>query len=515
MRRRAMRCLRLVVLTALVGVGCGLGSLAASAAPATSMDSPAASKDSRAASKDSRAASKDSSGSKVDENSFGPKVDDELAALAASPSVTSDTELHVIILGKEDQSGNSKLKLRHKLGLIGGESGTVSIAGLLALSHQKGVKYVALDSPMQATSAGAPVAFPNLASLYPTVDGFQAAWDLGYTGAGVGVAVIDSGTTLAADFGSRLTQVTLTGQTTSVDTYGHGSFVTSVVGGASADGRYVGVAPGVSLYGIDALSSTGTVYSSDVIAGLSWVAANAAADNIRVVNISLAETIPSSYLSSALDSAIEQLWRTGVVVVVSAGNLGPDTMLYAPANDPFVITVGATDTQDTATTSDDTVASFSSSGVTQDGFTKPELLAPGRHTVAMLPPGTTLGQRAPAANVIAPGYGMMSGTSFAAPQVAGAVALALQEHADWTPDQVKWALMQTARSVTGATSGALDIAALVRFAGTPALANVGVAPAPLQPGSIITGTPTSSSWNTSGWNTSGWNTSGWNSYTWD
>jgi serine protease AprX len=324
------------------------------------------------------------------------------------------------------------------------------------------------------------------------------------------VAVIDSGTVAAGDFGARLTQVVLPGQTTAVDTYGHGAFVTSVLAGSSADGRYVGIAPGTTIYGINTLNSSGTLYSSDVIAGLNWVASNAAAKNIRVVNISLAETVASSYLTSALDSAVEQVWRAGVVVVTSAGNLGGSSSLYAPANDPFVITVGATDSNDTASTSDDTMATFSSTGTTQDGFAKPDILAPGRHVIGLLPSSTTLGAAAPAANIVAPGYATMSGTSFSAPQVAAAAALLLQLHPTWTPDQVKWELRQTSRPVTGTTFGALDIAASIGFTGLPGSSNTGIAPAPVQAAATVT----TVIGNTSGWNTSGWNTSGWNAFAW-
>jgi serine protease AprX len=454
-------------------------------------------------------------------NPHGPKVDDALAAVADSALSGQDTELHVIVFGTEGKSGKPKLKLKHDLALIDAQAGTVSVDDLDALADDEDVSYVALDAPVVATAAGAPVSYPSLANLYPTVDGTETAWSLGYTGAGVGIAVIDSGATAAPDFGSRLTQVLLQGQTTSVDVNGHGTFVSSVLAGASADGRYVGIAPGASVYAVDVATSTGTVYSSDVIVGLDWVAANAAANKIRVVSISLSDTAAGSYLTSALDAAVERLWQAGIVVVASAGNLGPDSMLYAPGNDPFAITVGATDTAGTAATADDVVASFSSSGLTQDGFAKPELLAPGRRIAGLLPAATALGQQAPAANIVAPGYATMSGTSFSAPQVAGATALLLQAHPEWSPDQVKWVLAGTTRAVLGSTSGALDVAAAIKFTGAPGLANVGVAPAQQASAtttSTVTATTSSwntSSWNTSSWNTSSWNTSGWNAFAWD
>jgi hypothetical protein len=83
---------------------------------------------------------------------------------------------------------------------------------------------------------------------------------------------------------------------------------------------------------------------------------------------------------------------------------------------------------------------------------------------------------APADNHVAPGYLRMNGTSFAAPQVAGSVALLLQKHPDWTPDQLKWLLTSTVRPLAGSAAGALDIPSALAFAGVPALANQGLTP---------------------------------------
>src|SRR5262249_20635256 len=128
---------------------------------------------------------------------------------------------------------------------------------------------------------------------------------------------------------------------------------------------------------------------------------------------------------------------------------------------------------DTLSTGDDTLASFSSYGTTPDGFDKPDLLAPGRHIVADEPAGTTLDLMAPDANHVAPGYLMMNGTSFSAPQVAGAVADLLEAHPDWSPDQAKGALTATARSVDGSDAGALDIGAALAVK-RPQAANRGI-----------------------------------------
>jgi serine protease AprX len=446
---------------------------------------------------------------------YGDKVDAVVAG-AAQLAAGDGQDLRVIVFGSDPAAALSGRGQRERhLGIIGAESARVPVGRLRALASDPRVDYVAPDLPVAPTAAGAPLAFPTLTTLYPQIDGAPAAWSSGFTGEGVGVAVVDSGVTPLPEFDSRLTRVTLSGQPTIEDTYGHGTFVAGVVGGVAADGRYVGIAPRASLYAID-VNDAGGVYTSNVIAGLDWIAANRTAYNIRVVNISLAETTASSYLTSALDAAVERLWSAGVVVVVSAGNLGPGTALYAPANDPFAISVGAVDDGSTTTAADDAPAAFSTSGVTQDGFSKPDLLAPGRRVPSVLSPTTTLGQQAPLANLIAPGYATMSGTSFASPQVAGAAALLLQAHPEWTPDQVKWVLGATAHPVVGAGAGALSVDGALLFAGTPGSANQGVAPAP-QAGSDSTSTLTSNtnSWNTNSWNTNSWNTNSWNTNSWN
>ena len=191
--------------------------------------------------------------------------------------------------------------------------------------------------------------------------------------------------------------------------------------------------------------------------------------------MSLAESVPSSYQTSALDQAVEKLWNAGVVVVTTSGNLGPNSVYYAPGNDPFVITVGASDSNDTLPTADDIVAGFSSYGVTADGFVKPEIVATGRHIVSNVPIGSMLDYSAPDANHLEPGYIMANGTSFAAPQVAGAAALLLQRNPPLTPNQVKWLLAGSGRPVTGSNAPGLDIAGALAYNGPLQSANQGIA----------------------------------------
>src|SRR5207248_1786419 len=172
---------------------------------------------------------------------------------------------------------------------------------------------------------------------------------------------------------------------------------------------------------------------------------------------------PSNFTRDPLDKAAERLWFDGVVVVAAAGNYAvdgqPSGVVSAPGNDPFVVTVGAADLNGTLGTGDDTMAPWSSFGRTPDGFAKPELSAAGRGLVMPVPSTSTLALERPD-HIVAPGYMRLSGTSFSAPVVAGAAAQILARHPKWTPDQVKGALMLTARSlplVTNYASGVGEV----------------------------------------------------------
>lgn len=444
-----------------------------------------------------------------------PKVDASVEALVDSAPSPS-TELRVIVFGGDLKRAKSAAgaKSEHKLGLVAAESMKVKAKDLDKLVADGQVSYVTADVPVVATGSTDFSAL-LLANLYPSVVGAPAAWLSGYTGAGVGIAIIDSGVTFEPDLGNRLVQVQLPGQTAPADdTYGHGTFVAGIAAGASADGRFIGIAPEATIYGIDARAADGSVHTSDVISALDWVYANHNLYKIRVVNLSLAENAPSSYLANVLDTAVERVWRAGVVVVTSAGNRA-DTPPFAPGNDPFVITVGAIDTNGTLAAGDDTLASFSSGGVTQDGFAKPELLAPGRRIASLLAPGTVLANEAPLANIVAPGYGTISGTSFAAPQVAGAAAILLQQHHDWSPDLVKAALMASARPFGAGPASVVDVSRAVALAGSPTPVNQGLLAATYGLTTTTTTDLNSATWNSATWNSATWNSATWNTATWN
>lgn len=309
----------------------------------------------------------------------------------------------------------------------------------------------------------------------------------GTNGAGVTVAVLDTGVTRHPDLGNRVrARVDLTPDGGGYDTYGHGTHMTGLVagdGGRSA-GRWAGAAPGASVVAVRVAEWNGATDVSEVLGALEWIHNNRAAHRIRVLNLSFGTDSTQKHQLDPLNHAVQRLWRAGIVVVAAAGNRGEGGQkIDKPGDDPFVVTVGAADTRGTAATADDVVAPFSSRGPTGENVVKPDLVAPGIGIVSQRAPGSTLDAMRPAARVGAD-YFKGHGTSQSAAIVSGIVALMVQAAPAMTPDQVKAALVGTADPAlagqSGAGAGLVDAAAAVlaaragTYASSPA--NAGVAP---------------------------------------
>jgi hypothetical protein len=315
---------------------------------------------------------------------------------------------------------------------------------------------------ISATSTtSAPVALGtgySSAQLWPYASGVAAFWPQAASGElhPPTIAIVDSGIDASrADFGNRVVQqVTLTNRTpnSAGDGRGHGTFVASVAAGELHG--HTGAAPNANLVALDVMDDLGMATVSDVIAATDWIYQNKDEYNIRVANFSLTGSVASPIQYDPLDRAVEKLWLSGVVVVAAAGNYadsGNESGVgYAPANDPFVITVGAQDLAGTLGPADDFIAPWSAWGYTPDGFAKPDLSAPGRYIVGAVPTGSTLALERPE-QIVEPGYMQLSGTSFSAPVVSGTAADLLGAHPNWTPDQVKGALMLSADPLPLAT----------------------------------------------------------------
>jgi serine protease AprX len=350
------------------------------------------------------------------------------------------------------------------------------------------------------------------------------------------IAVVDSGIqSNRADFGSRVIASvnlsTIPGNTAGGDQRGHGTFVA----GVAADGLpgITGADPAANLVDVKIMNSEGIGLTSDIINACQWILKNAATDNIKVVNFSLHSTITAPFYVDPLDRAVEALWFNGITVVVAAGNYGsadgPSGVLYSPGDDPFVITVGAADIDSSPNPNKASVAPWSAWGYTVDGFAKPELSAPGRYMIGPVPADSTLVSERPD-NVTSPGYIQLSGTSFAAPVVAGAAATALAEHPDWTPDQVKGALMLTAKGLTkvgGAGGVGVIQADQAVHANNPPNPNLalegflktsssnGVTTVSFDSASWNSAVQSNASWNSASWNSASWNSASWNSASWN
>jgi serine protease AprX len=445
-----------------------------------------------------------------------------VSVIVQKANQTTSAEEQVKALG-----GNVKQDLK----IINAFSAEMTAGAAVEISRSADVRWVSLDAAVTSSACTACIDTTNLANAYIRTIRADQVWNKSpyLQGKAIGVAVVDSGVNPNGDlytvmglnrqvadvrFNSDYNQSTFDG-------YGHGTHVASIIGGDGSEsgGKYIGVAPMVNIINVKVSNDDGSAMMKDIVAGLQWVLDHKDAYNIRVVNLSLNSSVAESYQTSPLDAAVEILWLNKIVVVVSAGNQGSGA-LYPPANDPFVITVGATDDKSTNNLSDDIMASFSAYGQTSDGFKKPDLVAPGTNIVARLVNQNMGLASAHPANKVGDQYFRISGTSVAAPMVSGAVAILLQDEPTLTPDQVKYRLTSTANkswpgyNSTKSGAGYLDVYAAVQGNSTQN-ANVGIRPSNL----LFTGsTPivwSNVGWNSVGWNSVGWNSVGWNSVGWN
>ena len=459
--------------------------------------------------------------------------------LATLASETPEAVVSVIVqTSVEDRSVEARVRdlggvIVADLPIIHGFAAELPAARTLDLARTWGVRAVSYNAPMTQTACGDCTTTGKLANTYIRSIRADQVWNR-VQGRGIGVAVVDSGVNWQTDLYTSAGQNRVVANVafhngynaTSFDAYSHGSHVAGIVGGngRASDGAYIGVAPQASIINVkvsdDLNQGSGTALS--VVQGLQWILQNRAAYNIRVVNLSLNSAVAESYHTSAIDAAVEVLWFSGIVVVASSGNTGKGADM-PPANDPFIITVGSVDDKGTNSISDDVVSSFSTYGTTGAGVAKPDLVAPGRNIVSLM--GNS-GQGLPAAhaaNIVSyngAAYFKMSGTSMAAPMVAGAVALLLQDEPRLTPDQVKYRLLATANKSWGgynsttAGAGILDVTAAVNGTSTQS-ANTGrQASKMLWTGSQPV-TWTSVNWNSVNWNSVNWNSVNWNSVNWN
>ncbi len=402
------------------------------------------------------------------------------------------------------------------------------------LAQSEAVSWVSLDAPVVSTGKPSPGGPPQ--NTYLDTLGVRDVWAMGYTGAGIGVAVIDSGISNDADL-TIGRQISFNPNSKTVnDVYGHGTHVAGIIAGDGIDssGLYKGVAPDANLFSLKISDENGLAYESDTVEAMQWVFDNKNFFNIRVVNLSIQSMVEQSYHDSAISAAAEILWLNGVVVTAATGNWYGGAVYplnTAPASDPFLITVGAVDEKGTSRINDDRATTYSVWGLTQDGFFKPEIFAPGHNIYSVLSKDSSWATQYPDRVVSfngKPQYFRLSGTSMATPMVSGAVALLLQAEPNLTPNQVKYRVMNAIN-----WAGSSPYLSVYKMLTTPTTqsANQGIVPHMLlakmaliaywssqNGGSNIDWASVNWSavnWNAVDWNAVNWNAVNWNAVNWN
>ena len=420
-----------------------------------------------------------------------PKTDAQIGRRMAAKSAQGPCTVIVKLDGELSTARQQRLTalgadITRHLGFIHSVALTLPSRNLGKLAALPFVTHISYDGKIKkcdeftVASSGAGVAYQSY----------------GLTGAGVGVAVLDSGMQNMDDLGDPVAGGNrIIAQQNFVpnwnnyedsseytDRCGHGTHVAGIIGGAgqSSTGEnyahtYYGIARRANLINVRVLDANGAGTVSGMAAGLQWVIANKAAYNIRVINLSLGHPVGDSYKNDPLCQAVESAWNAGIVVVCAAGNNGRASALavsgaanegwgtaygsiQSPANDPYVITVGATKSMD-GTKADDEIATYSSRGPSRiDMVLKPDIIAPGNRVISLYSWGSTLyawnsasGNGLPVSSYqtntwsgASSAYFVLSGTSMACPVVAGAAALLLEKYPSLSPDTVKARLMVSA-----------------------------------------------------------------------
>ena len=381
------------------------------------------------------------------------------------------------------------------LGTINALSINVPYKNLNALASDSNVRYISLDRSVAARQQ------VEITAANYTIEPINAplVWQKGYNGANIGVAVIDSGITPVPDLATNsltlplgqpivaqllattsevapwsngrivYSQNFVPGETDALDHYGHGTHVAGLIAGNGSQSSgahyfrtFYGSAPDANIINLRVLDSSGAGTDSAVIAAISRAIALKNTFNIRVINLSLGRPIYESYTLDPLCQAVEKAWQAGIVVVVAAGNDGRDLnaspegygTINAPGNDPYVLTVGAMNTQFTPQLSDDIIASYSSKGPSfVDHVVKPDIVAPGNLVTSLQYADDPLAVENPSfytwysfyqtngSETPSSAYFPLSGTSMASGVTSGAVADLLQAAPQLTPNQVKALIM--------------------------------------------------------------------------
>jgi len=386
------------------------------------------------------------------------------ANLASTNSLESQySDQNTIQVMVQKRPGSTTLPLLQSVGgtlvaetpIINGFVAKIPGDSLSKLAQQEGVLRYSISQPVALTGEnlrkqkiGEKNLFRRPAKLNNDYREIVEADAVRETGKGVTIAVLDSG--VGSDSFSKASLNVVQSiainpnATTPDDLYGHGTHVAGIINGKGMN-EVTGIAPQANLINVKLGDDQGDLSEIDLLLGLQWVFEHKDDYNIKVVNLSVSSTIAGSYINSPLSAAVEQLWLNGVTVVAAAGNdnINPTDIDYAPANDPYVITVGAVDGMGQDKAKESELAKWSKHGVTTQGVLKPEVTAPGTDIISLLPESNSILAIEHPEAVINSNYFEMSGTSMAAPMVSGTIALMLEANPELTPNQIKSILLGT------------------------------------------------------------------------
>jgi serine protease AprX len=341
--------------------------------------------------------------------------------------------------------------------------GRRSVGGTMAAAALAAATLGAAPASAIDTTTSAKGSLHHIAAAVGAHDSYRA----GFTGAGVGIALIDTGVTAVPGLtsgnvvdGPDLSFDSQDPELAHQDAYGHGTHLASIIVGRDVKGtpasytdptRFTGIAPDARLIDVKVGAHDGAVDVTQVIAAINWVVEhkNDNGNNIRVINLSYGTDSRQDPMVDPLTYAVENAWKNGIVVVVAGGNDGSDNYNLAnPAQSPYVLAVGAVDTQGTLDWVDDTVPAWGTRGTNQRHV---DVVAPGVSVEGLRVPNGYADERNPTARV-GDRLAKASGTSQAAAVVSGEVALLLQQNPRLTPDQVKKQFMTTAHPFASATN---------------------------------------------------------------
>ncbi len=386
-------------------------------------------------------------------------------ATALAGTAASDAPRDVIVvsrLGMADalasvaEVGGTVL---HELAIVDGVAARVTTTAATLLDADEDLGVVA-DArvqhqgrkPKQDTDTTTSVARDTAAATV----GARDLWRAGNRGAGIGVALVDTGVAAHPALRDRVVATYDVAGSGPGDGFGHGTFMAGLIVGESAGGPALGAAPDADLIDVKVAAADGSTWLSDVLAGLDLVQRRADEHGIRVVAVALAR--PRSPGTDLLELASERLWYDGIVVVAAAGNDGEVT---SPGSDAVILTVGALDDNGSSRRRDDIGQSWSGHGRV-DGIDKPDLVAPGVSLISLRATGSAADEAFPEARH-GDAYFVGSGSSMATAVAAGAVATLLDARPDLTPNQVKSILKLSAYGLAADAefggAGGLDLAA--------------------------------------------------------